>query len=56
MNTTSEIWIRLAAPADGGEQEVQRRVKQLTKAARQMSLRLIEVRQVQVMKGNDDES
>ncbi len=56
MNTTSEIWIRLAAPADGGEQETQRRVRQITKAVERLSLRLIEVRQVQITKGNDDEN
>ncbi len=54
--TSQEIWIRLAAPADGGEQETQRRVKQLTKAVRQLSLRLIEVRQVQITKGDRDEN
>jgi hypothetical protein len=54
--TSQEIWIRLAAPADGGQQETQRRVRQLTKAVERLSLRLIEVRQVQITKGDDDES
>ena len=55
MTTRSEIWIRLAAPADGGDMEAVRRIKQLTKAVERLSLELLEVRQVEITKGNTDE-
>ena len=48
----TEIWIRLAAPVDGGQREIDRRIKQLVKRI-EMLMAVKEVRQVQVKAKGD---
>ena len=50
-----EIWIRLAAPVDGGQREIDRRVKQLVKRI-EMLMTVIELKQVTVTQSGDSES
>lgn len=49
-----EIWIRLSPPTEGGQPEIDRRLKQLARQLERLALELIEVRQVQVKPASDD--
>jgi hypothetical protein len=49
-----EIWIRLSHSGDGGEREIERRLKQLAKQLDRLALEVLEVRQVQVKPAADD--
>lgn len=51
----TEIWIRLAAPVDGGQREIDRRVRQLVRRI-EMLMAVKEVKQVQVKAKGDSES
>jgi hypothetical protein len=48
-----EIWVRLAAPVDGGQREIDRRVKQLVKRIEHL-MTVKEVKQVQVKQSGDE--
>lgn len=50
-----EIWIRLAAPVDGGQREIDRRVRQLVRRI-EMLMAVIELKQVTVKQSGDSES
>lgn len=49
----TEIWVRLAAPQDGGQREIDRRVRQLVKRIEQL-MTVMEVRQVEVKQLKED--
>lgn len=49
-----EIWIRLSPPTEGGQAEIDRRLKQLAKLLERLALELIEVRQVTLKPATDD--
>jgi hypothetical protein len=49
-----EIWIRLTHSGDGGEREIERRLKQLAKQLDRLALELIEIRQVTLKPAADD--
>ena len=48
----TEIWIRLAAPVDGGQREIDRRVRQLVRRI-EMLMAVIELKQVTVKQLGD---
>lgn len=49
-----EIWIRLSPPTEGGQAEIDRRLKQLAKQLDRLALEVLEVRQVQIKPAADD--
>lgn len=51
----TEIWVRLAAPVDGGQREIDRRVRQLVRRI-EMLMAVIELKQVTVKQSGDSES
>ena len=51
----TEIWIRLAAPVDGGQREIDRRVRQLVKRI-EMLMTVVELKQVTVKATGDSGS
>ncbi len=51
----TEIWIRLAAPVDGGQREIDRRIKQLVKRI-EMLMTVVELKQVTVKPKGDSGS
>lgn len=49
-----EIWIRLSHCGEGGQPEIERRLKQLAKQLDRLALEVLELRQVQVKPAADD--
>lgn len=50
----NEIWIRLSPPTEGGQAEIDRRLKQLAKQLSRLAMELIEIRQVTLKPAADD--